>query len=114
MTRQSTSNINREINRQFRRRGVHLHPMQLTLFLLCIAAGWGITAAHYRDNPLPIVIATGVGFCLMFSLQVAAQWEEAIVLRMGRFHALRGPGAFWILPLVDTIPAWIDHRVQTT
>ncbi len=48
------------------------------------------------------------------SLQVANQWERAAVLRLGHFRALRGPGAFLIIPVVDTVPYWIDTRVLTT
>jgi regulator of protease activity HflC (stomatin/prohibitin superfamily) len=51
---------------------------------------------------------------VLFALKVARQWEKAILLRFGRFHSLRGPGLFWIIPLVDTIPNWIDHRVMVT
>jgi regulator of protease activity HflC (stomatin/prohibitin superfamily) len=50
----------------------------------------------------------------MFALKVASQWEKAIVLRLGKFHALRGPGLFWIIPIMDAIPSWIDHRVMVT
>src|SRR5690242_814478 len=114
MARQTTTDINREINRQFKKSGGRLHPMQITLFLLCEAVGVTITAYRFPNSPLPAVIATLVGFFLMFSLQVGSQWEKAVVLRMGKFHGLRGPGAFWIFPLVDTLTAWIDHRVQTT
>jgi regulator of protease activity HflC (stomatin/prohibitin superfamily) len=45
---------------------------------------------------------------------VAQQWERAVVLRLGRYVGLRGPGLFWIVPFFDTIPAWIDQRVITT
>jgi regulator of protease activity HflC (stomatin/prohibitin superfamily) len=51
---------------------------------------------------------------VLFSLKVAQQWEKAVVLRLGRFHGLRGPGMFWILPLIDETPVWIDHRVMVT
>ncbi|RPH60786.1 MAG: slipin family protein [Chloroflexi bacterium] len=57
---------------------------------------------------------TLIGTLLMFSLKVASQWEKAIVLRLGKFMGLRGPGMFWIVPLIDTIPTWIDHRVMVT
>jgi regulator of protease activity HflC (stomatin/prohibitin superfamily) len=45
---------------------------------------------------------------------VADQWEKAVLLRFGRFTGLRGPGIFWIIPIVDAIPVWIDHRVMVT
>lgn len=46
--------------------------------------------------------------------KVAKQWESAVVLRLGRYIGLRGPGLFWIIPFVDSVPAWIDQRVITT
>lgn len=50
----------------------------------------------------------------IFALKVAQQWEKAVVLRLGKFHGLKGPGMFWILPILDTTPVWIDHRVMVT
>jgi len=55
-----------------------------------------------------------IGILLLFALKVASQWEKAVVLRLGRFLSLRGPGAFWIVPIIDTIPTWIDSRVMVT
>ena len=55
-----------------------------------------------------------VGTYILFALKVASQWEKAVVLRLGKFRALRGPGVFWIIPIVDSIPSWIDHRVMVT
>ncbi len=51
---------------------------------------------------------------VLLALKVADQWEKAVVLRFGRFTGLRGPGIFWIVPVVDRIPVWIDHRVMVT
>ena len=50
----------------------------------------------------------------MQSPRMAQQWERAIVLRLGRFIGLQGPGLFWILPFVDTVSSWIDQRTITT
>jgi regulator of protease activity HflC (stomatin/prohibitin superfamily) len=55
-----------------------------------------------------------IGTYILFALKVASQWEKAVVLRLGKFHGLRGPGVFWIVPIIDTIPSWIDHRVMVT
>jgi len=55
-----------------------------------------------------------IGLCLLLALKVAAQWEKAIVLRLGKFCKLAGPGLFWIIPIIDTLPTWIDHRVMVT
>lgn len=51
---------------------------------------------------------------LLFALKVAAQWEKAIILRLGKFNGLKGPGFFWIIPILDSAVSWIDHRVTVT
>jgi regulator of protease activity HflC (stomatin/prohibitin superfamily) len=55
-----------------------------------------------------------LGFYFLFAIKVAQQWEKAVVLRLGKFRGLRGPGMFWIVPILDSTPAWIDHRVMVT
>ena len=61
-----------------------------------------------------VTVMTLLGIYILFALKVASQWEKAVVLRLGKFHALRGPGVFWIIPIIDAIPSWIDHRVMVT
>ena len=61
-----------------------------------------------------VSVMTLLGIYILFALKVASQWEKAVVLRLGKFHALRGPGVFWIIPIIDAIPSWIDHRVMVT
>jgi len=58
-----------------------------------------------------ILIMTLLAVYFLTALKVANQWEKAVVLRYGKFHGLRGPGVFWIIPIIDTITEWIDHRV---
>ncbi|PYQ69950.1 MAG: peptidase [Acidobacteria bacterium] len=77
-----------------------------------IAIG-GVVAASV-GNPIPVVIAALVGFVLMQSPKIAQQWERGVVLRLGRFVGLRGPGLFWIVPFVDSVATWIDQRMITT
>ena len=55
-----------------------------------------------------------IGLSILFALKIANQWEKAVVLRFGEFRGLRGPGLFWIIPVVDNICAWIDQRVMVT
>ncbi len=55
-----------------------------------------------------------VAFYILVALRVANQWEKAVVLRLGKFRGLRGPGVFWVVPVVDSVPMWIDHRVMVT
>ena len=55
-----------------------------------------------------------LGLLVAQSPQVAQQWERAVVLRLGRFVGLRGPGLFWVVPLIDHVSSWIDQRTVTT
>jgi regulator of protease activity HflC (stomatin/prohibitin superfamily) len=74
----------------------------------------GLAATVARDRPEPLVAGILIGLVLMQSPKVAQQWERAVVLRLGRFVGLRGPGLFWIVPFVDTVSKWVDQRVITT
>ena len=61
-----------------------------------------------------VIVSLLAAIYFLFALKVANQWEKAVVLRVGKFRGLRGPGLFWIVPLIDTTPSWIDHRVMVT
>ena len=61
-----------------------------------------------------VTVLNLVGIYLLFALKVADQWEKAVVLRLGRFKGLFGPGTFWVIPIIDSVPTWIDHRVMVT
>jgi regulator of protease activity HflC (stomatin/prohibitin superfamily) len=65
-------------------------------------------------NPISAIVGVLFGFLLAQSPKIARQWERAVVLRLGKFTGLRGPGLFWIIPFVDNISTWIDQRVITT
>lgn len=74
---------------------------------LIAALGYN-TGGDYAGLLLLILFLLGVGAA---SIQVADQWERVVVLRLGKMHALRGPGLFFIIPVIDTLPYWIDIRV---
>jgi SPFH domain/Band 7 family protein len=65
-------------------------------------------------NFAPLVVGVFLGLLLAQAPKIARQWERAVVLRLGRYVGLRGPGLFWIIPFVDTVSAWVDQRVITT
>jgi regulator of protease activity HflC (stomatin/prohibitin superfamily) len=83
----------------------------LILFVFLIAAG--VTAGLHMTPVLTIVLAL-VGIYFAFALKMAQQWERAVVLRLGKLHAVRGPGIFFIIPLVDQVTTWIDQRIRTS
>jgi regulator of protease activity HflC (stomatin/prohibitin superfamily) len=93
-------------------REVRTNVIAFVLLVVPLAAGiWG---AVVTDGPWPLLAGLAIGFTLMQSPKVAQQWERAIVLRLGRYVGLRGPGLFWIVPFVDSVTKWIDQRVITT
>lgn len=76
--------------------------------------GLGALATLLTWHPAGVIVGVLLGLLLAQSPKIAKQWERAVVLRLGKFAGLRGPGLFWIVPFVDTIPTWIDQRVITT
>ena len=93
-------------------REVRVNVVAILLLLVPIGLGlWWTVGVH---NPFPFFGGLLVGFTLMQAPKVAKQWERAIVLRLGRYVGLRGPGIFWIVPFVDSVTKWIDQRVITT
>ena len=64
-------------------------------------------------QPLPAAILLLLALLAPSSLRVAREWERGVVLRAGKLHGVRGPGLFWILPVVDSIAGMVDLRIQT-
>jgi regulator of protease activity HflC (stomatin/prohibitin superfamily) len=97
-----------------------VNGLSMTLSIICflVAVLGAIILDELGVSDLPILIFTAIfvllGFYIMFALKVASQWEKAVVLRVGKFRKLAGPGLFWIIPVVDTVASWIDHRVMVT
>ena len=91
------------------------NPINVIAFLtFIIPALAGIGASLGSGNPYWAVAGLLIGFVVAQAPKVAAQWERAVVFRLGRYTGLRGPGLFWIVPFVETLPATIDQRVVTT
>lgn len=97
----------------------HIPPMAVTLFILILSAV--IAVAAWLENRVSelflaawVILGSLLALYVLFAFKVAAQWEKAVVLRLGRLHKLAGPGPFWIVPIMDTIPSWIDQRVMVT
>ncbi len=87
------------------------------LFLIAAVVGAFIFDSNGFSDTWIGVWVTGmtlIGVYILFAFKVASQWDKAIVLRLGKFRSLSGPGAFWIIPIIDAIPNWIDHRVMVT
>jgi regulator of protease activity HflC (stomatin/prohibitin superfamily) len=91
---------------------LRLNVISFGVFVLSIAlAVWAGVRTQAAAAPIIIMV---VGFVIMQSPKIAQQWERGVVLRLGRFVGLRGPGLFWIVPFVDSVSSWIDQRTITT
>ncbi len=82
------------------------------VFLVPLLAGALIT--WMTLFPPYVIAGLLLGLLLAQAPKIARQWERAVVLRLGKYVGLRGPGLFWIVPFVDTVSAWVDQRVITT
>ncbi len=93
----------------------------LAVLMFIIILGIGVLLAYVMYIPtaslvsiLVAVISFIVAVLVASAIKVADQWEKAVVLRLGKFYALRGPGLFLIIPIIDVIVYWIDTRVIPT
>ena len=91
----------------------------MLVFVVILGIGAAFAYARYRVADNSEAIGIGIGTFILAvivssAIQVADQWNKAVILRLGHFHSLRGPGLFFIIPVIDAIPYWIDTRVITT
>jgi regulator of protease activity HflC (stomatin/prohibitin superfamily) len=91
---------------------VSTNVVSAAVFLLFFVPGGLLTAS--TRSPVYIVVGAVLGIIGAMSPRIAQQWERAIVLRLGKFVGLRGPGLFWIVPFIDNVSRLIDQRVITT
>jgi regulator of protease activity HflC (stomatin/prohibitin superfamily) len=82
--------------------------------MFAVPALIGLVLTLGDDNPYWLAAGLAIGVVISQSPRVAEQWERAVVFRLGRYTGLRGPGLFWIVPFIETLPATIDQRVVTT
>src|SRR5579862_6471497 len=84
----------------------------VVMFLVCIIAGAaGVAAAQ---NPLPMLVGIALGLYCLFAIRIVRQWEKVALLRFGKYKGLRGPGMFWMIPVVDTLSAYVDQRIRVS
>ena len=89
---------------------MRLSSVGVSLLVLSLAAGGGVFEA--TGSQAALVVGALVGLYLLFSVRIADQWEKVAVLRFGRFTGLRGPGLFYMIPIVDRLSRYVDQRVR--
>lgn len=98
----------------------HIPPIAWFVFAILLIGAVKVAFLLDMMNVSDLVIGavvlalTGIAAYFLFAIKVALQWEKAVVLRLGKFKGLKGPGSFWLIPIVDTAVMWIDHRVTVT
>jgi len=91
---------------------VHMNPISALVFIVFIG---GAVLARLADMPIGITVVLAlIGIFLGYSIKMAQQWERAVVLRLGKLHAVKGPGLFILVPIFDAVATWIDQRIRTT
>src|SRR5258706_6761147 len=86
----------------------------LTIAILIGAMVTGLVLSIAFNNPVSFIVLLVLGLFVMQAPRIAQQWERAVILRLGRFIGLRGPGLFWVVPFVDRVSSWVDQRTITT
>jgi regulator of protease activity HflC (stomatin/prohibitin superfamily) len=89
------------------------NPVSITVLVVLLATSVGLHLLHLITVPVMVIMVI-LSILIASSIQMADQWEKAIVLRMGKFSGLRGPGLFFIIPIIDQLSAYIDQRVRVT
>ncbi len=89
------------------------NPISITLIVIAAITGLlleQLNVVHWSITAIPVFVL----LVIAASIRIADQWEKAVVLRMGKFLGLRGPGIFLIIPIIDRVDDYIDQRVRVT
>lgn len=89
------------------------NPVALTVLIILIGISVGLNVTGRISSPV-MAVAILVSVFISGSIYIADQWEKAVVLRMGRYIGLKGPGLFFIIPIIDKVHSYIDQRVRVT
>lgn len=104
------------MNNYFTAKGANQLAIMLAIVVLAFAAlvGWFAHEANSRGGYVLAAVLLIVAVLIPQAIKVADQWERAVVLRLGKLSAIRGPGLFVIVPFIDAVASWLDQRIQTT
>ncbi|WP_158814822.1 slipin family protein [Methylocapsa sp. S129] len=94
------------------------NPLPGLIFIVIVLIGLALAYFEYvvsaPASVAILVIAFIIAIVVSYAVKIADQWEKTVVLRLGRFRSLEGPGLFFIIPIIETTPYWIDTRVITS
>jgi regulator of protease activity HflC (stomatin/prohibitin superfamily) len=94
------------------RQELHMNAISAVIFIIFIG---GAVLSRLAGMPIAVTIVLAlIGVFLGYSIKMAQQWERAVILRLGKLHAVKGPGLFILVPILDQIAVWIDQRIRTS
>ena len=89
-----------------------MNPVSALIFIVFVG---GAVLSYVAQLPLGITIVLAlIGIFLGYSVKMAQQWEKAVILRLGKLQAIKGPGLFILVPVIDQVATWIDQRIRTS
>jgi hypothetical protein len=88
------------------------NPIAITIFIVLIGLGILLFVTKFI-NEITLIVWSIFSILLSCSFKIADQWEKAVVLRMGKFIGMRGPGLFFIIPIIDRVASYTDQRIRT-
>jgi regulator of protease activity HflC (stomatin/prohibitin superfamily) len=90
----------------------HMNPVSALIFIVFVG---GAVLSYLAQMPMSVTIVLAlIGIFLGYSVKMAQQWEKAVVLRLGKLHAVKGPGLFILVPIIDQVTTWVDQRIRTS
>ncbi|MBN1159490.1 MAG: slipin family protein [Bacteroidales bacterium] len=89
------------------------NPVAFTLLIVLLGIAIGLYAFEIIGIPFFVALLI-LSVLIASSIHIADQWEKAVVLRMGKYKGLKGPGIFVIIPIIDRIDRYIDQRIRVT
>ncbi len=87
-----------------------INRVTVMVFALCIGAGAAVSVGIH--HPAPVIVGAALGLYLLFAIKIVQQWEKVALLRLGKYVGLRGPGLFYIIPVIETLSLYVDQRVR--
>jgi len=96
---------------------IGVNIISFVLFVVVAGAISGVAfmlAGTFAVRAAAVAAAVAIGAYAALSVRVANQWERAVILRLGKYTELKGPGIFWVIPFVDRVTMWLDSRVRAT
>lgn len=94
------------------RAALFVNPVSIMIFVVCLLTGALLTAR--LNSPAPMIVMALTGLYFLFAIRVAAQWQKCVVLRLGKYNRLAGPGAFHLVPILENTSRYVDQRVRVT